>query len=231
MDEKYIPLDSVLDAIAAQSCASSDEVEWTLGNLKDDVKKIPIVEVRPVIHAHWQSIEGVDGLERYYECSYCELNSVYLTELTPYCPDCGAVMDEKIDNVMHEEVDGTISECADAVKVEQRAQEANHYWIANGNVHTLYVVDKHGKNIPIVEIHDEQLHAAYNPLAPDVREAFNGFQKFRFILGCGRDIEERRKEFEIEYRRFLEWKSYSLFPWVRWKYGRMLTEWDGGAEP
>lgn len=61
---------------------------------REEVKKIPITDVQPVVHAKWEI--SSDGYYPY--CSRCfgRPNG----ELTKYCPDCGARMD--LDSVTHD---------------------------------------------------------------------------------------------------------------------------------
>lgn len=53
-------------------------------------------DVAPVIHAHWELFE--DG----WYCTNCELYAPFDCDPEekgiPYCPNCGAKMDEEVDN-------------------------------------------------------------------------------------------------------------------------------------
>lgn len=89
MDEKYIPLDSVLEAIAVQYCACSYETEWTLGKLTGDVKKIPVADVAPVHHAYRHLHRNDFGA--YLTCGQC---NGMLPEYGNFCQWCGAMLDE-----------------------------------------------------------------------------------------------------------------------------------------
>lgn len=59
-------------------------------------------EVAPVIHSHWKEYEDYSGAV-YPECAHCGL-VWWLDEGTAednemyYCPKCGAIMDEEVDN-------------------------------------------------------------------------------------------------------------------------------------
>ena len=46
--------------------------------------------VRPVTHAHWKP--GVEP--PFLVCSHCEKRTCTPQSKTPYCPECGAKMDE-----------------------------------------------------------------------------------------------------------------------------------------
>ena len=69
---------------------SYDRTEGMIGINPDDVDfgvdKIPAADVTPVRHGRW--IDSSNG----WMCSVCERDSTYDT---PYCPHCGALMDEK----------------------------------------------------------------------------------------------------------------------------------------
>lgn len=69
-----------------------------VGVAKNDLDNAPTVEAKPVIHAHW-----VESEEGYFSCSNCHNDAmVELYEnsqkLTTFCPYCGAIMDEVINN-------------------------------------------------------------------------------------------------------------------------------------
>ena len=59
-----------------------------------------VVEFAPVKHGRWTdvhvSLVDSDGASRYgrlgFQCSVCGAETVYIT---PYCPNCGARMDER----------------------------------------------------------------------------------------------------------------------------------------
>lgn len=54
------------------------------------VNKLPAVDAEPVRHGKW--IYREEGLTYWWECSIC---SDYESKKTPYCPNCGARMDER----------------------------------------------------------------------------------------------------------------------------------------
>lgn len=78
-----------------QSNCSGWILELTKNNPEGVIVKIPQIcnqpEYKPVIHAHW-----IDA-----ECSHCHksftdcVDAVYIYYNPPYCPECGATMDEK----------------------------------------------------------------------------------------------------------------------------------------
>jgi len=75
-----------------EGTANCDECEHPI----DDIHA---ADVRPVVHAHWVDVrqEGVCAWTA--ECSNCwTRNDIPPVELAHYCPSCGAVMDEEVDN-------------------------------------------------------------------------------------------------------------------------------------
>ena len=65
-----------------------------VGVAKNDLDNAPTVEAEPVKHGHW-----VESEEGYFSCSNCHNDAmVELYEnsqkLTPFCPNCGAVMNK-----------------------------------------------------------------------------------------------------------------------------------------
>ena len=70
------------------------QYEWVA--FRGKVNQIPRIEAEPVRHAHW--IEGNEDHVScdsvcYYTCSECKHS---FSDDTPYCPHCGAKMDEEI---------------------------------------------------------------------------------------------------------------------------------------
>lgn len=68
---------------------------------KDDsgfpVSELPTVDAEPIKHGHWvkDEIESEKHVEPIFYCSACENWEAWgYTELTNYCPNCGAKMDE-----------------------------------------------------------------------------------------------------------------------------------------
>ena len=55
------------------------------------INEQPAVEAKEVIHGHWQ---GVSPLVDSLECSECRYEILSEELKTPYCPWCGAKMDE-----------------------------------------------------------------------------------------------------------------------------------------
>lgn len=65
------------------------------------IKKIPTIEAKPVVHAHWFLLDDCANEGVY--CSACT-KKVYKTDYanqklkSKYCPNCGAQMDEDIEH-------------------------------------------------------------------------------------------------------------------------------------
>lgn len=91
-----------------ESYLNSTSPEYT-ENLEcsDMLSREPIVEVTPVVHAHWEDGWGEDyyGKEVYksIDCSHC--NEIFKTNIPGYwkerfkvCPFCGALMDKEVDS-------------------------------------------------------------------------------------------------------------------------------------
>lgn len=57
--------------------------------VKDEVDAMPTIEAEPIRHGHWELAVGHVGI--IVECSECG----NLSMETPYCPYCGAKMDER----------------------------------------------------------------------------------------------------------------------------------------
>lgn len=62
----------------------------------EEVRKAPTIDAVPVTHGHWVEKELFipwcdDDVDVFYECSCCGTES---GGTSPYCPNCGARMDE-----------------------------------------------------------------------------------------------------------------------------------------
>lgn len=55
----------------------------------DDIDEMPTVDAEPIRHGHWRKVDYKEPLA--WDCSVCGAMCHYNT---PYCPICGAKMDE-----------------------------------------------------------------------------------------------------------------------------------------
>jgi hypothetical protein len=69
-------------------------------NMLSEIEEAPTIEAKPVVHAHWYLKDNA----AFHQCSNCEKfapdcdDGFSIEEmLSEYCPHCGALMDEKID--------------------------------------------------------------------------------------------------------------------------------------
>ena len=70
---------------------------YSTQSFRDVMAYRPTVDAMPVIHAQWVKMTGmmIPELHGYHECSNCGYFEDYHNRehLTPYCPHCGAKMD------------------------------------------------------------------------------------------------------------------------------------------
>ena len=91
MDE-YIDREAALMKLMQDGCSAK--------NLQS-ISDMPGADVAPVVHGHW--IEQEDGnLDTYYTCSSCKedfdlIAGTPCENLYNYCPNCGAKMDETVE--------------------------------------------------------------------------------------------------------------------------------------
>lgn len=70
--------------------------------IASEIAAIPTADVAPIIHAKWEMrrvyVNGCEGSgEEKAFCSHCNKSNKQYTP--PYCPHCGAKMDEEGENV------------------------------------------------------------------------------------------------------------------------------------
>ena len=63
----------------------------------EEIEATPALDAKPIVYAHW--IEGNEDHVScdsicYYTCSECNHS---FSDDTPYCPNCGAKMDEEVE--------------------------------------------------------------------------------------------------------------------------------------
>ena len=78
-------------ATAAEMISEYTGIE--LYKLVDIVKEVPAADVAPVVHGHW--IICSDGYYPYCSVCKCEPKG---REMTKFCGECGAKMDEETDD-------------------------------------------------------------------------------------------------------------------------------------
>ena len=65
-------------------------------NVKFDIENFPTADVTPVRHGRWEEASDGDGIV----CPFCRTDFctiIYDTEYFNYCPNCGAKMDETVE--------------------------------------------------------------------------------------------------------------------------------------
>ena len=65
-------------------------------NVKFDIENFPTADVTPVRHGRWEEASDGDGIV----CPFCRTDFctiIYDTEYFNYCPNCGAKMDEPVE--------------------------------------------------------------------------------------------------------------------------------------
>lgn len=60
---------------------------------KQDIEKVQTEDVAPVVHAHWRLVSL-----NLWDCTNCHYVVDRWDRKTQYCPDCGAKMDEGVED-------------------------------------------------------------------------------------------------------------------------------------
>ena len=69
------------------------------GGARKIIAEFPAADVRPVVHAHWVNVRQEGVCSWTAECSNCwTRNDIPPVVSAHYCPSCGAVMDEEVDD-------------------------------------------------------------------------------------------------------------------------------------
>lgn len=74
--------------------------DYTIYHFKEWIEQQPIIEAKPVVHAHWVTEQEAEEINRYdltyccSACGHCDWDCTK-SEGFEYCPNCGAKMDEK----------------------------------------------------------------------------------------------------------------------------------------
>ena len=98
---RYVNADKLLEYLEKE--AESEDVKYSFIGAGvqatiNEIKKFPLEDVKPVVHAHWYR-NWVDVPV----CSNCKFGWDSQPELDgkplfKYCPDCGAKMDEEVND-------------------------------------------------------------------------------------------------------------------------------------
>lgn len=75
-------------------------VEAGVLSIIDKLKNAPEINAKPIIYAHW-ILECEPNSNPYcYHCSHCDadFHNIGIKCATKYCPDCGATMNERIED-------------------------------------------------------------------------------------------------------------------------------------
>lgn len=101
MGEKYVALSAVKKKI--NYLVRAYRLEHFKEKIAEALKRVPIEDVAPVVHGHWEETdetvwdEEEECLVPLIKCSVCSTRERE-DEDCPYCRRCGAKMDEQEDN-------------------------------------------------------------------------------------------------------------------------------------
>lgn len=68
--------------------------DYTIYHFKEWLEQQPIIEAKPVVHAHWVSKDTMEKFP-YAKNHYCSNCKVDVIECGNFCTNCGAQMDEE----------------------------------------------------------------------------------------------------------------------------------------
>lgn len=96
-EQYYIDAKELYDELGRciESGGAFGVVAETLGVVKQRILSFPRADVAPIIHAHWIKVEKYPP---FYKCSNCNVwvkPRSFFIQLFSFCPNCGAIMDEK----------------------------------------------------------------------------------------------------------------------------------------
>lgn len=99
MADKFVRLSDVEEMLAkANTVVHYNSYYETMENgyLEDDIdlSQLPVADVAPVVHGHWETILDELGNYGFEKCSAC--GDKYGSFTYRYCPNCGAKMDERV---------------------------------------------------------------------------------------------------------------------------------------
>lgn len=95
---RLIEIEKVL--LIIEEIKENREIPKNYGTLLDIMRKIrqlPTIDAEPVVHGHWEYIEGGIILQSHYKCSACGTKRFEHWVMADFerCPHCGAKMDEE----------------------------------------------------------------------------------------------------------------------------------------
>lgn len=76
-----------------------NEVEWNVNQDRlyalEVISDFPVADVAEVRHGRWERVSTASGIISRVRCSVCAGTQPLTFENMPYCPTCGARMDEE----------------------------------------------------------------------------------------------------------------------------------------
>ena len=81
--ERVTALNALIRALGYCQCAN------------DVITRIPAADVAEVRHGRWERVSTASGIISRVRCSVCAGTQPLTFENMPYCPTCGASMDEE----------------------------------------------------------------------------------------------------------------------------------------
>lgn len=81
--ERVTALNALIRALGYCQCAN------------DVITRIPAADVAEVRHGRWEKVSTASGIISRVRCSVCAGTQPLTFENMPYCPTCGARMDEE----------------------------------------------------------------------------------------------------------------------------------------
>ena len=81
--ERVTALNALIRALGYCQCAN------------DVITRIPAADVAEVRHGRWERVSTASGIISRVRCSFCAGTQPLTFENMPYCPTCGARMDEE----------------------------------------------------------------------------------------------------------------------------------------
>ena len=81
--ERVTALNALIRALGYCQCAN------------DVITRIPAADVAEVRHGRWERVSTASGIISRVRCSVCAGTQPLTFENVPYCPTCGARMDEE----------------------------------------------------------------------------------------------------------------------------------------